>query len=468
MTVFRLKGRRHYGPIAAAASAAMSGLHYFNRYRRSAGRSSSSSVYKTPLPPKKQNRRAQRLLRAAKKMPGASYARLARAARQRNFRLSTTGVYVGKLRRKPWNRNLQKKMKFNKFGTEFVREDRGKVNDPNCVYVGHSIASQQVVQSVARAIVRAIWKKAGVDVTDFDLNIPMSATNSYTLSWKYIKDVTSTGVWTTNNIGIVLGTSYEKLSEDLVTAMVLAFTDANPTNEGPWQTLRVCDFTLISGLGTPAEQAMARITANGLNIEFDFFSSLAVQNITLAAAGGDINDELSTNVENNPLKGKIYQSTKMSNGFLVRYKPNASTPSFKNMIADRASGLIVEAASAMGSDLYDKPPPPALFSTTKSSPVLIQPGQIKRDVIKFKNTMHIDKFLNTFAVSMWRNTNLSGSPEGESWVPFGLAHVVALEKVLDSGATEQNVNVGYEVTQYYKSFIQFKDDIVIPRVRTGL
>lgn len=463
-----LKGRKRYGPYAAAAAAAMSGIQYLNRYRRTGTGSSSSAVFKTPVPPKKQNRRAQRILRAARKMPGASYARLSRAARQKNFRNATTGRYVGKLRTKRWNIVKQKEMKFKKFGTEFVREDRGKVNDPNCVYVGHAIASQQVVQSVARAIVRAIWKKAGVDVVDFDNNIPMSAINSYTFSWKYIKDVTSNGVWVTRNINIVLGTSYERLAEDIVTDMVLVMTDANPVVEGPWQTIRVCDFTLISGLGTDNEQVMARITANGLNVEFDFYSSLAVQNITLAAAGGDINDELSTNVENNPLKGKIYQSTNMSNGLLVRYKPNSATPSFRNMVADRASGLIVENASFMGSDMYDKPPPAPFFNCVKSSGVILQPGQIKKDVIKFKNTMHINKFLNTFAVSMWRNTNLAGSPEAETWVPFGLAHVVALEKVLDSGSTEQNVNVGYEVTQYYKSFIHFKDDVVIPRVRTGL
>jgi len=223
----------------------------------------------------------------------------------------------------------------------------------------------------------------------------------------------------------------------------------------------------LNSSSNATEQQMARITCTGMMVDVDFYSALAIQNLTLAAAGADVNDELSTNVENNPLKGRIYRSTRMSNGLVPKYKPNTSTATFQNMIADNNTGAIVENASNMGSGLYAKPPDPYFLTSTAASLVFMQPCHIKKDTINVVNRMNIDRFSKLFGNAMWRNAN-QANPYVDCWIAYGIAHVIALEKVLDSGSSEQNIRLGYELTQTYKVKLDYKNDVCVPNIQTGL
>lgn len=389
-----------------------------------------------------------------------------RIAAQKRYRVATTGYFKGRLRKGRWKKfssKVAKRLKYNIQGIEHVEERRGVQTDSQCVYVGHSIASYQLMLDVSRAIVRAIWKKAGIDVTDFNTAIPMSATNSYQLSFTYLKDVTSTGAWFGYPITITLGTTYNQLATSLHDSFVVLMTDAVPTVEGPWQHLKIYEFSLVNGVGTAYEQIMARIPATALNIDLAFTSKLTMQNQTLAAGGADVQDELTTNVENNPLKGKLYKSMKMSNGLTCKYKPNLSTTAFRNLIADSDTGMILESGGSLGNAMYYKPPDPYFFNSTKAVNVNLAPGAIKVDTIHFKRRMTIDRFFQVFGNAMWRRTNQT-PPFNQTWVPFGLAHVVGFEKTLDSGASEANLRVAYELEQKYQVKLDYKNAPTVPYV----
>lgn len=397
---------------------------------------------------------------------GATPGAARRIAAQKRYRTQVTGHYKGRLRRGKWrkySKNVTKRMKYAVYGVHHVEERRGVQTDSQCVYVGHSIASFQVGIDVCRAIVRALWKKAGVDISDFALAVPMSATNSYTLSFSYLKDVTSTGSWSSQPITITLGTSFAQLAQNLYDNFVVLMTDASPTVEGPWQALKIYEFNLSNGVGSAYEQIMARIPASAMTVEIDFKSLLTVQNHTLAAAGADVQDELTTNIENNPLKGKLYKSMKMSNGLTCKFKPNATTTGFRNMIADIETGMILESGASLGHSMYYKPPDPFYFNSTKAVNINLAPGAIKTDTIKFKRTITLDRFFQLFGNAMWRRTN-QVAPFNQTWVPFGLAHVVGCEKALDSGSSEANIRVAYELEQHYRVKINYQSAPVVPYV----
>lgn len=459
------RSRKSYGSRSRAASviSAATALASILGSRKRSSNSSTSTAFKTPKPARKQQIFARRVAGARRARSVLNTRQLIRAAKQKNYKTNTTGRYVGRLRRgwrKPYVKNLQK-------GVEYTMENRGTIDDANAVYVGHSIASMIVVKVVARAIVKAIFLKAGIDITDFDNVVPMSATNKYRFFHKYIKDVTSTSTYVTDAYDIVSGNTFNQVADNFVDRWEAAVTDGTPTSEGPWQIMRIVEFGLLSGTGEPYEALMARIDGSALYINFDFVSTLQAQNQTLGANGADTNDELTTNIENNPLKGKVYKSRKASNGLTTKWKPNTSTPGFTNLIADKDTGLITQTATDLSDDLYKKPPQGFFFNSTAQANCMLQPGQIKHDTIKFSRKMYVDRFMQIFTNAVWRAANQS-TPFVQCWVPFGFAHVVGMEKLLDSGSSEQNIRLGFEVTSTYRAKVDIAKSVTVPTVVTGL
>jgi len=402
--------------------------------------------------------------------PYRNEAQIARLLAQRRYKNNTIGAYGGRLRRRRWKKYSDRntsRLSFEKKGVVFVQENRGTVGDSNCVYLGHSIATSQVVLAVARAIIRALFQQCGQDIQDFGGGPGFSGTSTITIYYKYYKDVTNSGSWTTITMPFTSG-SYDNMATTLITNWVANMTDPTPTVEGPWMAMKFLEFGMYTSSGA-TQVNQSKITATQLKVDFDFASYLCMQNQTLAAAAEDINDELVTNVENNPLKGRLYRSKNMSNGFIVKYKPNTSSSTYNNLVANRVTGVIAATYTNIADDMYAKPPDPFYFDSTHAVGTRLNPGDVKRDKIKYRNSMTLDKFMSIFANSIWRNSNAPvGTPWFDTWVNYGLAHMVAFEKLIDSGSSEQNIRLGYELTQYYKCKITYKQSVVAPIIETNL
>ena len=85
----------------------------------------------------------------------------------------------------------------------------------------------------------------------------------------------------------------------------------------------------------------ATLIGNECVLHMDSFVNLKIQNQTLASTGASGDDD-ATNVENNPVQGKLYHS--MFSGFIPKYRPTTQS-SWTGFISDRETGILSAVAA---------------------------------------------------------------------------------------------------------------------------
>jgi hypothetical protein len=308
----------------------------------------------------------------------------------------------------------------------------GNIEDSQCVYLGvTSSPYEEVYTSLWRSIVKCLFKLAGQDFDNFS--------SSYgfvnTIRIEYYKGET--------NIGGVLTVGRSPTDPYASLADVLG---------DRWKDTIVVDsarytitaIKLYRGDPTIPAQAylvhMATINARHLKVQFNCTNEMTLQNRTLAgnAVTADSDDNVITNISNNPLHGKVYFGT----GNYVQVKQSRYDQQKPNFVADPIKGIfLVEAtASVTGVAMLKKPPSASTFlgikSTVKCS---IQPGEMKRIVAKGTHTYNINVMLDKYQKQM-----LNALPDEKRSIFFGNTTFIGLEKLLNSRSGENAVQVAWE------------------------
>jgi len=350
------------------------------------------------------------------------------------------GYYRGRINK---GRRLKYKLNFNKRGSVSKMESGGTVTGAQCVYVGHSTNGDQVWRSVGRALVKELYKQAGYDIISWEDPIPFAAAEEHFLTMDFFINPDDPIVTVGGVPSYGVGTTFDDVSNGIVVEL----SNANrgyAANSG----LELQRIILFNGDSTANNRTLLgsiQLSSFMLNIEIS--SKLKVQNSTLAHDGTDENDELSTDVRNNPVHGKVYHSKGWTNGFTMTFRERTSAPTFYGFTPEYDSPLISQDGSALAQKQLLKPPGGYTFKANATA-CRMNPGDIKYDKWFFSCKIGFNNFVKKMSDMLNRITAPSASPMVAA--DFGRVGMIGLEKLLDTRTSEAPLLIGYEIEQVYK------------------
>lgn len=327
---------------------------------------------------------------------------------------------------------------FAKYGSVVKLERGDTATDGQAVYVGvHTAPLKEVAWGVSRALLKELFRQGGVTIVDWNETIPYPTSTPLTLEIHYFASKT-TGTRSTYLVGF--GADTFKIASEAIYTAVVAINNANSTS--------VIFDKVVMRQRTTADASilyppLASVDLNFFNVHIAGYSTLSVQNITVAGnvnadAGGDEDD--AANIENNPLKGKVYYTK--GNGF-IPLKRSHDDVSFTPFIADAIHGEMENLSANSYPSITEKPPNAKYFKNTKANNVLLQPGQIRNLTTKSFDKYSWNYFWDTFK----RYITAIATTD---YHPIGASAMIGLEKQLDSRTTGPSVNVSWELNTTIK------------------
>ena len=377
----------------------------------------------------------QKAFRKVAKKSGRKIAKGAMLARSKAPYVATHSTgYVGAFKKPIAKKRGRRVSKFDTSGVVLKREYSDIAIAQECSYVGHGIPLNQVIFCALRALLRSLFKKGGLDVSDWTDQAGFAGFWNiyYTLGANPANVVV---IQTT----IVVGQTYQAIADSMTGLLRASITNTEAIQSITFVNTRM--FTENTGGSSPA---FAEINLKNYNITTDYWSIIKIKNVSLA--GGDstnLDRDLSTNIESQPLLGRLYATDKWSNGFQA-YKQLATGAGNATVQADGTTGRIQESSATLGfgsgnTNPFAKPPPAYMLGTKKSTKVRINPGELKVDVVKWKATMSWDTFMNKLIFNV-------NSDVDNQYRLFGAAHMFAFEREVEiGGSLASSIRIAYQV-----------------------
>lgn len=385
--------------------------------------------------------------RRATKKSGASQSAVQSAGLGSHWGGHSTGYYQGKFR-KPTSRvkGLEKLQNYYmSTGTGKNIEIEGKVDDVDCVYVGHSTyCFSEMAANLCTAMLRKLFKKAGFDVEHVHQELPLYShdnADGFKVQLvrlngdgsKSVAEYITVDNDTLNSIAIT--NTWSGLSQKMFEIIQAAIDPPGVNAEFESLILYSSDR---NGVATNWRLA-SELDLRREKVEMYISSELTVQNRTKTADGGSTSTDT---IDNQPLKGKLYQVRGGIPKMKIQGRPGL------NYITDKGV-ILQQAIDLTPSGLFKEPPPRSIFSNvTGTSYVSLDPGTIKKTRIAHKYQGYFNYFIQR-VLNMTIYTN-SGTTISNA---KGKAQFIALEERLNSGSANK-ITVCYEIDQ--KVFCKLK------------
>lgn len=341
-----------------------------------------------------------------------------------------TGKPIPKGRKRKIKRSLKK-------GFSLTYESRGTISDPDCVYVGHGLPVGQVYRGLIRCLTRDLFKKAGMEITDWNHTIPVFGSEQYQIYLDYYATPSSVSKSSVTT-GFVSGssTSYDSLNNTFFNALDSALdgTAVPQLNE----------VTLSMKTNSGTDHTIAFIQLNNYKVSLSFKSYLTLQNTTKAfdPEGGEDtnleNDDEDNQVTVNPIRCRKYQTKGWTNAFIPRARTQATTATWLGFVTNNTFGTFENTAFDLGLRQYRKPPIASEFNACTTANFNLEPGEIRTNKTSFSCYLSLQKYFEKMNPFLADRTVIE-SP----WVPFGTAAMVACEHKLKN-EEDAEVTVSYE------------------------
>ena len=363
-------------------------------------------------------------------------------ARKKKYIFDVKGKYAGKFKVK--KNRIKKIDTYLKYGFLNTTEINGTIDDPDCVYVGHTTYSPlAVLEQLMCSLARKLFRKIGYDITHLKQRID-SFVNLVDGSGFCITLVTKdldTGFRTrysfplaiNGSLYTIFGSNAEGVAPQASGIMNFLYEwmsqDNQTQNNTRLDKLEV--GTLIGATGSPIYVMAAQINLNTEKVHLYCKSQLKLQNRTRSATGSSSMED----INNNPLQGKLYHlgtgvpSCKVDDvHFIERIRLNTGV-------------LLARGAEFTVNTGMREPPPAKLFKSVLAfKNQILQPGEIKKDIIYFEQT----KDLNNFLLGL-RYAPKVGSNQWETRVA-GRSSIICMEDMINVNAGER-ITLAYEVNR---------------------
>ena len=358
----------------------------------------------------------------------------------------STGVYRGKIKTRRKRHKMEiKKEKYMARGACQTSEFYGNVAHPQCVYVGHSTyAFTQFRSVIAKAMCRKLLQIAGIDIDNDERVIPLQYDGVSSDHAIVLYGTPSTGQGTPTQVmrydfgsGETLKSITESFTplpggagDSLVNLVGAAIQ--NTFNTGAsfnWDRL---DIYFRDKSGTDTLKLQGSMNLRQYKCELWSKSIMKIQNRSKGATSGDVD---ATAVDNQPLRGLLYEFNKGS----VSTKQqgtiwNQDPVSFNGTILKNAASFA--ASGALGNPWREPQPAKVFNNCNKSAHVRLQPGDIKTSSIQhvYKGATFNDLI---FKLAI-RSANTDPANRGVQQAA-GKVQMFALEELINTGELNQIV-----------------------------
>lgn len=353
-------------------------------------------------------------------------------------------------------------VRFAKYGSVKKIENGGNltVQAGQCLYVGHGVAVNQVVAGVCRAIVKELFHQAGNGIDKWSAPVecapPSALGDLMFMNCNYKLTPANDDTQTVGfEFRIVSTDTYEQVANNLYNAFTSAFTAKRQVEI---QDFRLYRRLIVNEVDGNHDHCFATIRAKQMYLDFNVLSLLQVQNFT-PAGGGSVEPstkESTISIYNNPLTGKLYETNRPLNGFMLKVEDEDE---FNNtFIANKSHGMIFIDSEKTLPTILQKPPKPWVFRTNKVKQVRCDPGGIIENKIIWKQKVSLASFFVKFDQPI--------NDQGQNHVvPLGKAALFGLEKMLNqTRSTGVDIKIGYEVNQIYNVGYTYKRIVATPAI----
>ncbi|QXP07713.1 MAG: putative capsid protein [Arizlama virus AZLM_719] len=346
---------------------------------------------------------------------------------------SSKGPGKRKYTRKTVASKKRKRVQYNIAGSTKYLENGGILTDSQCLYVAHStMPAHEVTQAACRAVVKELFRQMGDSILNWN-QIPRNQGSSLvrTMRFEYIFPELALApnvvTYTIANTD-----SYTQIASELENRM-----DSNIATDA----IEFLSVSIYETYSANVQTQRAIVYLKNTLLDFEITSKLTLQNVTLATTSAETNNDEVSNVESQPLKGKVY------NGFAHRnymeLQSELSTGLRQVLIADPENGLVSINATSDNYGLLKKPPQKKVLGMKDEAYISMGPGELKNFFTKYKRRLTWNKFC-TICVGQF-NSDIQIKQA------FGSIQCIALEKYLDNrSASSAPIRLQYEVNHVIK------------------
>lgn len=364
------------------------------------------------------------------------------------------GIYVGKVKKA---KKLSKKSDaFLSKGFADTHEISGEVTDKDCCYIGYgAIAGYKVIELMCRALLRTLFQRAGMTITDpFQLllnditGVGGSVTGSSTIGWrlhiKLLDQETNVATWlyydtvANESIASITGTLTPVAGGATVTPnwpqLIAAFRDysagggtASGVNVREPMLLALQCQDLNTGGPVPANwRTVAQLNLRDMYVHCKSSAVIKVQNRSKSASGETGTDV----VDANPVRFVKY----LFNGTPRPKKLDVIFPQ-----ADAKTGVITAYGHLLTADMLEPPNAKYFWNCYKRVGDTLNPGVMKSDKVSYYVKKPLLRFLQTLRTS----ASSTGNVEQTLRCKYAL---YAFEDLLNFNAS-QKIAIAYEVNR---------------------
>lgn len=357
----------------------------------------------------------------------------------------STGYYRGKIKTRRKRSKLEyTKEKYMATGACTSSEFYGNVANAQCVYIGHSTYTfNQTRSCIAKAMCRTLLKLAGLDIDNDERVISLSYDSIASEHSIVLYGTPSTGQGPPTEVmryDFPSGSTLKSITESFTIGDALinliGAAMQNTFNTGASFNFDRIDLYLRDKASVDTLKLQASMNLRQYRCEVFSKSILKIQNRSKGATSGDVD---STAVDNQPLRGLLYEFSKGS----VSTKQqgtiwNQDPVSMNGTILKNAASFTT---AALGNPWKEPQPAKVFNSCNKSRHVRLQPGDIKSASIQ-----HVYKgsdFNDLIYKLTTRSANTDPSNRGIQQAA-GKAQMFALEELINTGSLNEIV-VQFEI-----------------------
>jgi hypothetical protein len=356
-------------------------------------------------------------------------------------RKSTLGTYAGKTKRSTKKGMDSGVNNYAKYGVVTNRETNNQIEDPDCVYVGHSsIAANPLIRTVWYAVIKKIFKMSGIQIRDMTEGNSMKENFRVVLTGKTVDNDNQVQF---TNISVLAGVgSYEDIANHFSSWIIANWFGI------AYENAHMSFLEVVSEPAGGDEIIFAHLNLEHFNVSYFSKSTLRMQNRTQPPG---VTDAQADDVNNVPLTGRSYLCKGASPQWTGRPLYDGTLPGVLfGFVIDSSNGTLQKAAQQnpiwTGSEpkrraLREPVLPKSFKNCYKSAKQRFQPGEIK--ISTLYDTRKMD--FNYFHYSM-RIVHALGDPllpRTQVRVAVGKCEIFAFEEMISYG--EQKVTVTWEV-----------------------
>lgn len=351
---------------------------------------------------------------------------------------------------KKFKRRTRRKRKARGYDiVNFVQESRGAIDDPESVYVGHSIPSTKLVLNMLKRLLKDTYKKAGITIIDYrDITADLSDLGYWTIVWRDSQTsatIRRASIVVFQRIGP--SKTYDAVCGEMLAAIRAGGSGGMSGSAGLKVDWQISELTTNNA---SEKHVHASIDLKYYMMQIDFKSTLKVQNVTAATAGTGGEFE-SDNITSNPLSVTCYENKRQTNGFYVNHVfpgDSLSDAGDAPFIANQQTGTIDVDPSLVGSGTtmshtFKKPPPPTVFDAAKKGgKTILAPGAFLQSYVTWSGTFSFATMMNKIGMFIFQ----SG---GQQHIPIGNVKLYGFEHYMKAPAADANVSIQHETVHRF-------------------